>query len=194
MDKEIVNISRMAVTLIFIAATLAIAVLAFLTARAYAGGYFDAESERVTDIDMAGLSALSVAPRSEMPTAALYSLVAREWRNVGEVRVYAPCENAAEHGETCPYECVHCEDENKIIVSARPDGAVWLLTPELPKNGGNAYKVAGPEQALYAVRTTGVDGSVSDSLADYLSGRVCVSVIQDASTSKFIVVCQRLAQ
>jgi hypothetical protein len=182
----------MAVTLIFIGATLTIAVIAFMIARAYAGGYFDTESERVTNIDMAGLSGLSASGGMEMPTAAAYSLIAREWRNIQEVRVYAPCDLMDMHGDTCPYSCGHCDPVN-LIVSAEPDGAVWRLTPELPESGGTAKKVSGPEMALHAVRSVGYDGVVADSLADFISGRIRIQVIQDLSTYNFIVVCQRLA-
>jgi hypothetical protein len=199
MEKELSESLNFGVMLAFTAITLLVAVLSYYIARSAGGEFFDGEAVRGHAISVVGLSGLSFTPGKEMPTASLYAMVAREWRNVLSVTVI-------ERG-------TDMLGEDILIVKGVPGPSGWILGDACTVNNvtggfncavgaasscgqpcfrpltdsfGTLYEVvSGPEQVLFA-QTGRLRGQV-------LTGRVVVDVEHCTATLGFHVVARRLS-
>lgn len=165
MDREIAESARMAVVLVVVSAILFIGVLAFMLARRHGGEYFDAVSEQHRRISVIGLATLNTSESQDMPTASLYTILAREWRSVASVTI--------------------TDYAGNTITTGTPGSGQWELTPGLVNSSSaSVTKASGPEHVLYA--------KAPNTRSDRIEGRVYVTVMQDPVTFAYHVIAKRL--
>ena len=178
MERETVEGLRLGTTLIFISAVLAVGLLVFWYARTYSNLFFEDAAQQNIAMKTAELRGLEIAGETDMPLAALYSILSREWRAVSEIRI----EKVVDEDED------EDEDKERHIVTAQAVGPTWVLLDENgdPTTITNADgtitldKLGNPEQVLYVTE--------KGKYSNRLSGRGYVTVTQIESTMTYSIL------
>ena len=174
MERETAEGLRLGTTLIFISAVLVVGLLVFWYARTYSNLFFEDAAQQNIAMKTAELRGLEIAGETDMPLAALYSILSREWRAVSEIRIVKVDDED--------------EDKERHIVTAQAVGPTWVLLDENgdPTTITNADgtitldKLGNPEQVLYVTE----EGKYSNRL----SGRGYVTVTQIESTMTYSIL------
>lgn len=174
MERETAEGLRLGTTLIFISAVLTVGLLVFWYARTYSNLFFEDVAQQNIAMKTAELRGLEIAGETDMPLAALYSILSREWRAVSEIRIVKVVDED--------------EDKERHIVTVQAVGPTWVLLDENgdPTTITNADgtitldKLGNPEQVLYVTE----EGKYSNRL----SGRGYVTVTQIESTMTYSIL------
>lgn len=169
MERETVESARLATSLALIGVLISVALIAFGVARKYGGEFFNNASEQQRNATIVGLSSLARSGGTDMPTAALYSIIIREWRNVESVTLKYV--DSAGNALTYAYGEIS-------------DSTGWDLY--FLDNSSEVKRISGPEEVLYA--------NPPSEYGQFLSGRVYVTVTIDPASKAYNVDATRLEE